>query len=45
MRPEALFDYFSDIERLPGIGKRNRQAIEKLAGTRTRDLLFHLPTG
>ncbi|WP_262691292.1 ATP-dependent DNA helicase RecG [Kordiimonas aestuarii] len=45
MRPEALFDYFADIERLPGIGKRNRLAIEKLAGTRTRDLLFHLPTG
>ncbi len=45
MRPEALFDYFADIERLPGIGKRNRLAIEKLAGVRTRDLLFHLPTG
>lgn len=44
MRPEALFDYFADIERLPGIGKRNRLAIERLAGTRTRDLLFHLPT-
>jgi len=45
MRPEALFDYFADIERLPGIGKRNKQAIERLAGTRTRDLLMHLPTG
>lgn len=45
MRPEALFDYFADIERLPGIGKRNRLAIERLAGTRTRDLLFHLPSG
>ena len=45
MRPEALFDYFKDIESLPGIGKRNRLAIEKLAGTRTRDILFHLPTG
>ncbi|NVJ96836.1 MAG: ATP-dependent DNA helicase RecG [Alphaproteobacteria bacterium] len=45
MRPEALFDYFADIERLPGIGKRNRQAIERLAGARTRDLLFHLPSG
>lgn len=45
MRPEALFDYFADIERLPGIGKRNRQAIERLAGPRTLDMLFHLPTG
>ncbi len=45
MRPEALFDYFADIERLPGIGKRNKLAIERLAGTRTRDLLMHLPTG
>ncbi|MFC4347013.1 ATP-dependent DNA helicase RecG [Kordiimonas lipolytica] len=45
MRPEALFDYFADIERLPGIGKRNKLAIERLAGARTRDLLFHLPTG
>ncbi|MEX0299468.1 MAG: ATP-dependent DNA helicase RecG [Kordiimonas sp.] len=45
MRPELLFEYFADIERLPGIGKRNKVAIERLMGTRTRDLLFHLPTG
>ncbi|MCJ9430186.1 ATP-dependent DNA helicase RecG [Kordiimonas marina] len=45
MRPEALFRYFADIESLPGIGKRNRQALEKLAGPRLMDLLFHLPTG
>jgi ATP-dependent DNA helicase RecG len=44
MRPEALFDYFADIERLPGIGKRNRQAVERIAGARAVDLLFHLPT-
>lgn len=45
MRPEALFDYFADVESLPGIGKRNRTALERLLGTRLVDLLFHLPTG
>jgi len=45
MRPELLFDYFADIERLPGIGKRNKVAIERLAGARTKDLLFHTPVG
>ena len=45
MRPELLFEYFADIERLPGIGKRNKIAIERLAGGRTRDILFHLPSG
>ncbi len=45
MRPEALFDYFADIERLPGIGKRNRQAVERVAGSRYLDLVFHMPTG
>lgn len=45
MRPEALFDYFADIERLPGIGKRNRQAVERVAGSRYLDLVFYLPTG
>ena len=45
MRPEALFEYFADVERLPGIGKRNRVALERLFGTRLVDLLLHLPTG
>ncbi|MBO6503967.1 MAG: ATP-dependent DNA helicase RecG [Kordiimonadaceae bacterium] len=45
MRPEALFEYFADVERLPGIGKRNRVALERLFGNRLVDLLFHLPTG
>ena len=45
MRPGLLNDYFADIESLPGIGKRNRLAIERLAGARVRDLLFHVPTG
>jgi len=45
MRPELLFEYFADIERLPGIGKRSRIALERLMGVRVRDLLFHLPSG
>jgi ATP-dependent DNA helicase RecG len=45
MRPALLNEYFADIERLPGIGKRNKIAIERLAGTRLRDLLVHLPSG
>jgi len=45
MRPELLNQYFTDIERLPGIGKRSKLALERLTGTRIRDLLFHLPNG
>lgn len=45
MRPEILFDYFADIERLPGIGKRNKVAIERIAGDRIINLLLHMPTG
>jgi len=45
MRPELLFEYFADIERLPGIGKRTKPAFERLLGTRTIDLLMHRPTG
>lgn len=45
MRPEVLFEYFADIERLPGIGKRNKIAIERIAGDRLVHLLMHLPSG
>ena len=45
MRPELLNQYFTDIEHLPGIGKRTKVALERLMGARTRDLLFHLPSG
>ena len=45
MRPALLNQYFTDIESLPGIGKRTKAALERLMGARTRDLLFHLPTG
>jgi len=45
MRPALLNEYFADIERLPGIGKRNKVAIERLAGSRIRDMLLHIPVG
>lgn len=45
MRPEALFPYFGDIERLAGVGKRTKLLFERLMGTRMLDLLFHLPVG
>lgn len=45
MRPEALFPYFGDIERLPGVGKRTKLLFERLTGTRIIDLLLHLPVG
>ncbi len=45
MRPELLNEYFADIERLPGIGPRSKIAFERLAGARTVDLLFHMPSG
>lgn len=45
MRPEALFPYFGDIERLPGVGKRTKLLFERLTGTRILDLLLHMPVG
>ena len=45
MRPALLNEYFADIERLPGIGPRSKLAFERLAGGRTVDLLFHMPSG
>lgn len=44
-RPSELNHYFTDIEALPGVGKRTRALYERVAGPRIRDLLFHLPVG
>lgn len=44
-RPDELFAYFGDIGSLPGIGPRNRVLVERVAGARLKDLLFHLPAG
>ena len=45
MRPEILFPLFAPATSLPGIGTRLAKTLEKLAGGRVLDLLWHLPTG
>ena len=45
MRPEILFPLFKDIQTLAGVGPRVAQYLERLAGTRIIDLLWHLPSG
>ena len=45
MRPEILFPLFSDIQTLAGVGPRVARYLERLAGSRMIDLLWHLPTG
>ncbi len=45
MRPEILFPLFGDVDKLAGVGPRIRQGLERLAGTRVVDLLWHLPVG
>ncbi|MEZ5757139.1 MAG: ATP-dependent DNA helicase RecG [Emcibacteraceae bacterium] len=43
MRPEILFPLFAETETLPGVGKRIAAGIEKVAGSRILDLLWHMP--
>jgi len=43
MRPEILFPLFNDITALPGIGPRLAALLEKLAGPKIKDILFHRP--
>ncbi len=45
MRPEILFPLFSPARSLPGIGPRLEKLVEKLAGPKVIDLLWHLPSG
>ena len=45
MRPEILFPLFAETRSLPGVGPRIGKAIERLAGPRLVDLLWHLPNG
>src|SRR3990167_1938302 len=45
MRPEILFPLFAPARSLPGIGPRIEKLVEKLAGTKVIDLLWHLPSG
>jgi ATP-dependent DNA helicase RecG len=45
MRPQALFPLFAPVTTLPGIGPRLGPLVERLAGPRIVDLLWHLPSG
>nr|WP_293962222.1 ATP-dependent DNA helicase RecG [Sneathiella sp.] len=45
VRPEILFQLFSPVSKLKGIGPRLTALIEKLAGPNIIDLAWHLPTG
>ena len=45
MRPEILYQLFSPVNRLTGIGPRLAALIEKLAGPNVIDLVWHLPNG
>ncbi|MEP2829003.1 ATP-dependent DNA helicase RecG [Parvibaculum sp.] len=45
MRPEILFPLFAPARSLPGIGPRLEKLVEKLAGPKIIDLLWHLPSG
>ena len=43
MRPQILFPLFADVATLQGIGARYAKLIEKVAGKRLVDLLWHKP--
>jgi ATP-dependent DNA helicase RecG len=43
LRPEILFPLFAPLTGLPGIGPKVAKQMEKLAGSRVVDLLWHLP--
>lgn len=45
MRPQILYPLFAPVEQLPAVGPKVAKLIEKLAGPRVVDVLWHLPTG
>ena len=45
MRPQCLYPLFAPLTALPGIGPRLALLLERLAGAKVVDLLWHLPTG
>ncbi len=45
MRPQILFPLFTPVTALPGLGPRLAPLVEKAAGDKVVDLLWHLPTG
>lgn len=44
MRPPLLFDLFSDLKILPGIGKATAGHLNRLVGRRIIDLIWHCPS-
>jgi ATP-dependent DNA helicase RecG len=45
MRPDILFPLFRPVTSLKGVGPRIGKLIEKAAGPKLLDLVWHLPTG
>lgn len=45
VRPEILFALFKSVSTLKGVGPRIAGLLEKAAGSRIVDLVWHLPTG
>ncbi|MEQ8651944.1 MAG: ATP-dependent DNA helicase RecG [Kiloniellales bacterium] len=45
MRPQILYPLFAEVTALPGIGPRLAKLVDKLAGPRVIDLIWHLPSG
>lgn len=43
MRPQSLFPLFAPVSSLKGIGPRLAALVERVAGARVLDLLWHLP--
>ena len=43
MRPETLFPFFTETVGLPGVGARIATSLERVAGRRIIDLLWHMP--
>lgn len=43
MRPEILYPLFAKTDSLPGVGARISDNLEKVAGARILDLLWHFP--
>ena len=45
LRPAVLFPLFSPTTSLSGVGEKTAEALQRLAGSRLRDLVFHAPSG
>ncbi len=45
MRPQILYPLFKPVTALSGVGPRIAKSVERVAGGRVLDLLWHLPSG